>query len=162
AILSGLALCGVAGSLLLQHRQTKLERIAAARERHFDLVKLGLDDPFLRPPGTSHLPAATSRQWAYINLWVNYWAMLWDTGTLTDVQLRALLDTLFRDEQAHDWWTASGPMWATHASGRTRTFQEIANLACRHAQLTRAAKTERPASRESSSPPGNAEETAPN
>src|SRR5207249_17958 len=47
AILAGVALIGVALSLLLQSRQHRAETISAARERHLEIVKLALKDPAL-------------------------------------------------------------------------------------------------------------------
>jgi hypothetical protein len=45
AVLSALAFCAIAASLLLQWRQLRMTTVIAARERHFDLVRLAVDDP---------------------------------------------------------------------------------------------------------------------
>src|SRR5262245_16444045 len=47
AVLSGLALGGVVVSLLIQQRQARTSTQYAIRERHFDLLKLMLDQPDL-------------------------------------------------------------------------------------------------------------------
>ena len=139
AILSGLALCAIGGSLLLQRRQAHLSAVTAARERHFDLVKLALDDPILRYPGIFSSSPEEARQWAYMNLWVSYWEMLWDTGAMSHIELCAQLDLLFSDNDAVAWWTASGPFWGiTAATRRRRMFLATANEAFRRAASTRA------------------------
>src|SRR5215475_7458026 len=45
ALLSGLAVAGVTISLLLQWRQAHSDRILAVRQRHFELVKLSIEEP---------------------------------------------------------------------------------------------------------------------
>lgn len=133
AILSGLAFCGIASSLLLQWRQVRLTQLLTTRERHFELVKLGLEDPSLRPPGSSGESAAEIRQWAYFNLWVSHWAMLWDTGSTSSVQLRRNFDGLFCDEAALDWWGKFGLSWNTDTGKHPRAFMAIAHEAYRDA-----------------------------
>ena len=140
AILSGLAFCGIAISLLLQWRQVRLTRIMAARERHFELVKLGIDDPslMLAPlPGGS---PASARKRVICNLWVAHWAMGWDIGSLSPARLRVLFDELFGDETARAWWAAGGsPAWARDRGG---VFWAVADEAYRDACARRMAVPE--------------------
>jgi uncharacterized protein DUF6082 len=112
AILSGLAFCGIAGSLILQWRQVRQSHVMTARERHFELMRLTLEgDPGLLA-GLLGVPDAVARQWVIRNLWVAHWAMLWETGALTLPQLRREFDDFFRDETSRAWWTAVGlPRW---------------------------------------------------
>src|SRR6266536_2893354 len=42
AVVSGLAICGVAASLIMQQRQNRTTELHTVRQRHFDLVRLTL------------------------------------------------------------------------------------------------------------------------
>ncbi|WP_281179849.1 DUF6082 family protein [Actinoplanes subtropicus] len=130
AILSGLALCGIAGSLLLQWRQTRLAHVTAVRERHFELVKMAVEDPDLMFPITPDISIAERKRWMVLNLWVAHWAMLWDTHELSRRALRTVFDELFHDESAAAWWAARGrPGWDVDARGRRKAFQAVADEA---------------------------------
>jgi len=113
AILSGLAFCGIAGSLILQWRQVRQNHLMTARERHFELMRLSLDgDPGLLA-GLLGVPDATARQWVIRNLWVAHWAMLWETRSMSRPQLLREFDDFFRDEASRAWWVAIGlPRWS--------------------------------------------------
>ncbi|GAA2488851.1 hypothetical protein Ahu01nite_022980 [Winogradskya humida] len=133
AILSGLAFCGIAVSLLLQWRQVRLTQLLATRERHFELVKLGLEDPSLIFPTSLGRTVVERRQVAYFNLWVSYWAMLWDASDMGALEARVHFDELFGEEVALNWWTRSGATWSTDPDRRRRTFMAIAHAAYRDA-----------------------------
>jgi hypothetical protein len=133
AMLSGLAFCGIAGSLLLQWRQVRLAQMMMLRERHFELVKLGLDDSNLRFPSLSEKSEAESRRWIVRNLWVAHWLMLWDMGSLTPPRLRMNFDDIFREDEAVQWWTAYGSFWIDNPRRHHRTFLAVANEAYRQA-----------------------------
>jgi Family of unknown function (DUF6082) len=127
--LSGLALCGIAASLLLQWRQVRVTQEMTTRERHFELVKLGLEDAGLRFPGAREGETEDVRQWAYANLWVSLWAALWDVGSAGPVEVRRHFDLLFRDECALRWWGEWGPSWTVSHNKRRRAFVAIAHAA---------------------------------
>jgi hypothetical protein len=133
ALLSGLALVGVAVSLLLQWRQTHSENLLAVRQRHFDLVRLSIGEPVLlgRISGIDNRENALLH--AYTNLWVAHWAMLWDLRQCEEKQLRNLVSQLFRSREARDWWEANGPMWSVKSSRRRRVFQAILTDECNRA-----------------------------
>lgn len=127
ALLSGLALGGVAISLLLQWRQSYAERTLAVRQHHIELIKLGIAEPLLL--GRTSSPAL-DRETAMLhinaNLWVAHWAMLWDLKYCDEAQLRHLVSQLFAsDAAARDWWHMYGPMWSVRMDRRRRRFQEI-------------------------------------
>jgi hypothetical protein len=151
AILSGLAFCGIACSLLLQWRQIRINQIMTNQERHFELVKMRLDDPTLdnimNPPGVS---PAEARKWTVFNLWVSYWEMLWDTRSEDRLVLRGLLDGLFADSDAVTWWSwaRTGGGWSRAATGhrRRRAFVAMADDAHRDARVGISALAGRPSS----------------
>ena len=118
AILSGLAFCGIAGSLLLQWRQVRQAQMAAVHERHFELVRLAIEDTDLRAPGPAAPAGAEAKQWVYFNLWVAHWAMRWDIRALGRQEARKQLATLFYDDAASRWWLACGPLWSINADER--------------------------------------------
>jgi hypothetical protein len=127
AILSGLAFCGVAGSLILQWRQVRLTQIMAVRERHFELVKLALNDPDLGFSFGTELPFEEKRRWLASNLWVAHWAMQWEMGMITEPFLRVAFEEHFRyNAVARDWWAVSGPTWRPYPDRRLRRFLDIA------------------------------------
>lgn len=132
AILSGLAFCGVAGSLLLQWRQVRLTQLMTLRERHFELVKLAIEDPGLALSRPSGMDPATGRQWMVINLWVAHWAMQWDARMLTGRSLFVVFEELFRmNAGALEWWVACGAHWDSDPDRRRRAFMRIADEAYR-------------------------------
>ena len=68
AVLGGLAFCGVAYSLILQRRETRIALLGTSFQQYLELTKLALDDPrFLyvqdRPPDRPH-----NDLFAYANL----------------------------------------------------------------------------------------------
>jgi hypothetical protein len=129
ALLSGFALCGIAASLLLQWRQVHLTREMTTRERHFELVKLGLEDPSLCLPGTRGLAPEESRQWAYSNLWVSLWATQWEMGSVEPAEVRRHFDGLFGDDHSLRWWGLFGPAWSITRNNRRKAFMKIAHAA---------------------------------
>lgn len=132
AVVSAFALTGIAISLLLQWRQTRLLQIFSTRERHFELVKLGIEHPHLlgndRTLGTM----------GFANLWVAYWAMEWDVGTMSEAYLRRAVSELFTlIPGATQWWLQSGPTWASRSSRSRMRFVRIVTEECE--RLTAAA-----------------------
>jgi hypothetical protein len=127
AILSGLALCGVAASLILQRRQAAADRIIANRERHFDLASLALNDPALQAatdPRLADRPHA--REEIYINMMLGFWRATWLIGEMDDHGLRVLVGTMFEGPIAREWWSHVRHQWNTYGSSRrTRRFRVL-------------------------------------
>lgn len=136
AILSGLALCGIGASLLLQWRQIRSTQVITMRERHFELIKISLENPELAPPH-SGIAEAERRQWMVNNLWVSHWAMLWDVGSINRPGLRRMFDDLFSDNEAINWWTACGENWASSSGRREQAFLLVVDEAYRAALQAR-------------------------
>lgn len=135
AILSGLAFCGIAVSLLLQWRQVRLTRTMTERERHFDLVQMAMDDPSLLFTDRPGITLADRRKRMYINLWVSHWAMLWQTGSLDRTSLRDLLDDIFRNELARAWWVSVRSNWTLDGTKRSQVFKAAVDEAHGDAEL---------------------------
>ncbi|XVU23158.1 DUF6082 family protein [Actinoplanes sp. CA-054009] len=134
AVLSTLALCGIAASLVLQWRQATLADTATRRAQHLELVKLALNDPDLCFPLAPGVSRSEMRRWMILNLWTSHWVMLWDTRMLERTELRRLFDELFRDPAALTWWPSMGSKeWAGTRTRHRATFHEVAEEAYREA-----------------------------
>jgi hypothetical protein len=83
ALLSVLALGGVAASLVLQARESKANREHASRLIHTDLLKMAMEDPaYLECWGSysSATDPVARRQAMYVNLILSYWESRWELG----------------------------------------------------------------------------------
>jgi hypothetical protein len=116
AILSALALCGVALSLLQQSRQARADRVIAIRERHFELVKLDLERPDLIEVSDMPDDHEERQVWLRSNLWMTHWLMRWQLGLLGEADLRRTAFRLFGDPRSQAWWEAFGHQWAADGS----------------------------------------------
>jgi hypothetical protein len=129
AVLSGLALCGIALSLVLQWRQARIAQLYSARHHQLDLARLALDNPEsfivdgVRAPADPHAPALV-----VANLWVANWATAWKLGAMREEDIRACGARLFQTGYVRQWWRAWGPTYAT--SPRGRRFVEILDGEC--------------------------------
>lgn len=123
AVLSALALGGVAASLLLQARQTRAERIQAIRGFHAELIRMQLDDlPVYLPCwGPLDLPDDTAkRQHIYTNLLLQYAWMGYEIGTISEPLLRDMLGGMFRGDVARRFWLMARGSWAASTAGTRR------------------------------------------
>jgi hypothetical protein len=126
AIVAGLGFCGIATSIALQVRQTRLAQAISARERHFELVKFGLDYPSLSYQLRGEEPELYQKK-VLINLWVSHWLLLWDIGEADERFLIFALNDLFTDHIARDWWQQWGDHFAMLDTRRHRHFTRIAD-----------------------------------
>jgi hypothetical protein len=151
ALLSGLAFCGIAVSLLLQWRQFRSSLLYSVKQRHFELVKLALENPeFLYVDGDDVARDPDVRLKVYGNLLVNHWAMTWDMGFTTEPSLRQSGRRLFLSALARDWWTNWGNSYLG-AAGRRRFVQildEEASAAGRDDSVVTAVSASAPPIRE--------------
>lgn len=109
AVLSGLALCGIAISVTMQWRQSQLSQEAAARDRHLELVKIVLENPELGGKRRErYRDDAQFRVAMMNNLWVTSWETLWRIGDLGDQSLRSACREMFSEQDARDWWNNVG------------------------------------------------------
>jgi hypothetical protein len=110
ALLSSLALVGVALSLVAQNRDAKVAREQAVRSLHTDLVRTGMDPSLLRVVSSSRVHSAPgselrARQRRYANLWVQYWASLHELGLMTEGDVRRHLRAdLFSGDVGREYW----------------------------------------------------------
>jgi Family of unknown function (DUF6082) len=132
SLLSAAALCGVGASLVYQQRQIRQEAMMIERQQHFELIKLGLEDPhLLRALDRDLADSPVGRQIAYLNLLMNYWLAMWEIGEVDDEELFGLASGMFRYGVARDWWKQYGPTWiGTRVRPRRQRFIEVVSAAC--------------------------------
>jgi hypothetical protein len=113
SVLSGLAICGVALSLLVQHRESRIT-LEQIRIYHLELVRMGLEYPQIQwvkiSAGVDEYPGREMseirlQQFQYINLWINYWMALHRLGNLSTQEVRTqFAETVFNTEVGRDHW----------------------------------------------------------
>ncbi len=128
-MLSALAFCGIAVSLYLQWRQSKIAQMVAMRERQFDLIQLSLADPKLIYFQVRGVPDEDRPMVAYANLWMSHWKLVWDIRGMQELELEHLAQELFLNDVAYVWWEKIGPRWNRRQDRRTREFVRIVNAA---------------------------------
>src|ERR1035441_7493357 len=96
-----IGLSGVAVTVFLQVRESRHTRVQAARTRHYDLMRMALDDPVLMEVSNQlrRLPTHNERRQAiYINLLLRFWLMLWEFDDISEASLRSYAADLFETE----------------------------------------------------------------
>jgi hypothetical protein len=129
ALLAALALAGVAVSIFAQVREARHNRWEAGRARHFELMRIAIEDPFYRQvfsmPG---VPDDQSRLTGYINLLFEYWTMLWEFGDMPEDLVRSNVAGVLATEAGSFFWRESGSAKLEHSRSRHEyRFYEIAN-----------------------------------
>jgi hypothetical protein len=128
ALISALALGGVALSLLLQVRQLKIAQLQASRAAQLELVKLAIENPGLNDTTDRWTadPAGYPRH-AYVNLVFKYLELSFAIGALSERSVRVQVAYLFDSTYSREWWhTAAREVFFTEAnSGRERRFAAI-------------------------------------
>jgi hypothetical protein len=107
ALLSALALAGVAASLFFQARQADGQQIQTVRMLHVELTRMALEEPELFLPSWRPIDAPTiagKRQHLYQNLLISYVWMSYELSGLREAEVRALLSRIFEGEAARLYW----------------------------------------------------------
>lgn len=129
AVLSVLAVIGVAVTLVLQARESRAIRLQAIRESHTRLLEMAMNDPELNkvwgPSGLAD-PFVLQRQNMYANMIISQWEMSYATRTLTDDHLRLLAAEFLAGTIGRDFWAlARRARLDTSESKLHRRFHEI-------------------------------------
>lgn len=129
ALLSVLALAGVAASLILQARESKANREQASRVIHTDLLKMAMDDPAYLEcwgPYSSATDPVAQRQYLYVNLILSYWESRYELGQFSDIHLREGAAHMFRAQPGLRFWADTRTLRVdTSESRRARRFHQI-------------------------------------
>lgn len=146
AVLSALALGGVAVSLVLQHRESKAAREQTLRALHADLFKKSLEEEiYLECWGP--IGASTDRTWyrqhIYLNLIVSHWQLMWELGTLTEPHLRLAARGIFAGPLGRRFWSEARDIRPEVEKGRrARIFHTILEQEYQEAVARRQATAE--------------------
>jgi hypothetical protein len=122
AVLSALALAGVAISLIVQSRDGRATQETSVREFHRELIAMTSQDPerFLQCWGWTlgeDVSADAARQIMFAHMICNYMALGYQLGTVSEKQLRQLtLKHFFSGEVGRKYWERIG---RETSSGRT-------------------------------------------
>jgi Family of unknown function (DUF6082) len=141
AVLSGIALVGVAVSLVVQTRQAKTERIRLVRERQMELLQISMERPevygyALGADISSPSDVDQLRARLMFTLWMNYARMGYQMEVLTASALRAdFFPNIFRSEIGRKWWINNRSNWLNTPvpDRRARDFSKLADIEYRNA-----------------------------
>jgi len=109
ALLTGLALLGVVGSIFFQIRAIQSSTEQSSREHHAHLVEMAMNDPVYRLAwgyDTAFMTddLDTFRQNAYLNLIISYWERDFVLGEIPDRRLRLMSTSLFGGAAGRMYW----------------------------------------------------------
>lgn len=129
AVLSVLAVLGVAVTLVLQARDSRALRLQAIRESHIRLLEMAMNDPELNkvwgPSGLSD-PFVQQRQNMYANMILSQWEMSYATRTLTDDHLKLLAAEFLSGTIGREFWRIARQARLDTSEGKlNRRFHEI-------------------------------------
>lgn len=126
AVLSGIALIAVAGSLLLQRRQARANTVHAIRQRHFELAKIAIEHPVVAMELYGHAETEVQIR-IFCNLQMVHWAMLADLEPTSLRIIRTSASRLFRHPTARKWWSSASRSWLDDPSEKVREMAMIVN-----------------------------------
>ncbi len=142
ALLSGIAVGGVALSLLMQAHQTRIDQARGMRVSQLELMKVLLEDPSLRPvsPIANAYPGPAWRKSIYLNLMFKYLEMGYEIGYFSETSIRTHTTNYFQIEHAREWWGRARDDYRPDAhSRRLRRFLRIVDEQYAKAVAERAA-----------------------
>ena len=123
ALLSALALLGLAVGISIQLRELRQSRLQLLREQHQALLGRALDDPTLAAVWGGFGNQAALSVWkaeAYANLIMSQWEMMHELGSLSDTELRANAALLFQSAAAWNYWSRVQPLRSSLATSPVR------------------------------------------
>jgi hypothetical protein len=130
ALLTGLALIGVAGSMVYQIRAIQVSSEQSIREQHRHLVEMALEDPvYYRCWGDApeQFPALEGyRQHGYANLIMSFRENWYVLGGLNDSFVHGLAESFFHGEVGREYWNRVGNSRLQSSLGRrNKRFHRI-------------------------------------
>lgn len=133
ALITALALGGVAISLWYQARDVSATRSQAARTFHFELLHMELEDEELMrasgAPWGLAIPAdfKSLRVHIFAHMWVSFWESQYILGEMPEELVKASALELFGGKVGREYWQATGAQNFSSAKGRRLKFYEIVN-----------------------------------
>lgn len=141
AIVSALALTGVAASLIVQNRQARADQVQGIRGYYLELVRLELDDmPLFQPVwgDTDIADPHERKRHVYADLMMNYAWMGFEIGTIGESLLRDMLVGMFTGEAGRLYWSRSHTSWIASSSGSRRGRRFLAIVSEEHGRAVAA------------------------
>lgn len=141
AIVSALALAGVAGSLTVQNRQARAEQVQGIRGYYLELVRLELEDMALYQPvwgDTDIADPHERKRHVYADLMMNYAWMGYEIGTIREPLLRDMLSGMFTGEAGRHYWSRARTSWTASSSGSRIGRRFLAIVGEEHARAVAA------------------------
>ncbi|MBK3570632.1 DUF6082 family protein [Streptomyces sp. MBT62] len=137
AIVSALALAGVAVSLGVQNRQARADQVQGIRSYYLELVRLELDDMALYQPvwgDTDFVDPHERKRHVYADLMMNYAWMGFEIGTIRESLLRDMLAGMFTGEAGRRYWIRAHTSWIAGSSGSRTGRRFLAIVGEEHAR----------------------------
>ena len=133
ALISALALGGVAVSLLYQSRELRTGREESSRTSHYRLLKMEMDDPFYmaimasdwgKNVGLSDYDSL--RKYEFVHMWISFWESQYKLREMSDSELRnETCDELFASPAGRKYWAVIGKSKLENYKGRLLRFARI-------------------------------------
>jgi hypothetical protein len=123
ALLSVLALAGVAVSLVFQARETKASRDQALRTLHVDLLRMAMDNEVYRRCWGDFFDSTDpdeQRAQMYVNMIFSHWEMMFELNALSEVALREAAGIVLAGPDGRRFWAGSRDIRAKSASTRRK------------------------------------------
>jgi Family of unknown function (DUF6082) len=130
ALIAGFALFGIAASVYLQAREIRYNRWAGERARHFELMRMAIENPFYQNAfALPDIPKDAATMSGYINLLFYNWSMTYEFGDISERALRLLLsDVLYTDAGRAYWQRFGSGRQKLMDSPREIEFNQIADM----------------------------------
>lgn len=132
ALISSLALIGVAVSLLYQARAGHTAREQSIRTLQQELIRMEMDDPSLMTavgaPWGLPIPSESAkiREHLYIHMWASFWAGNYAVGELTTAAVRGVVRAeLLNSTAGRAYWAAVRENVLSTTVGKYRHFARI-------------------------------------
>lgn len=131
ALITGLALGGVAISLFYQAKDVSTTRSQAVRTFHHELLRMELDDEDCMwasgAPWGMAVPAnyRDLRLHVYVHMWVSFWESQFIIGEMPEEAVRSSAVELFSGVSGRDYWRRAGQQRLSLHKGRQLAFIRI-------------------------------------
>jgi Family of unknown function (DUF6082) len=137
AIISSVALIGVAVGLFLQARQLRIANLQTYRASHVELMKQGIEHPELwaDPADTVGPTPELTRRYSTLNMQLRHLELGYLIGEIAEPSLRQNLSRIFKVPARRDYWiiVAEANRINAQSNRRKRRFVEITDEECRRA-----------------------------
>ena len=126
ALISSIALVGVAISLLLQARQVKISRLQAVRAAQLELMKMALDNPAMAADALGISDPDLYVKQVFLNWHIMYLQLGFEVDVFSPGVIQQTAAGLFEGRAAREWWEWNRRSYGTSPMPRrVKQFFEI-------------------------------------